>query len=148
MDDDEGIRLLIPRMLSNLGVTTFTAATLAQAMEIMASEPADFIFLDLRLPDSPSAEKTLHAIQDLKMFNASAPVVVFTGDPNDKLEVVSKALGASGFLRKDDLASQRDLYHSMKDAMEELAKGGITKTDAMTMIQEAVNVRLEKMERT
>lgn len=143
IDDDEGIRTVVPRMLSALGVTVKTAATLSDAMSLMAERPADFLFLDLRLPDSPNAEKTLQAIHDLKSFNPEAPVVVITGDPDDKLKSMSAALGASAYIRKDDLTGQRDLYRAMRDAISFLTGTGITASEAMTKILNAVNTKLE-----
>ncbi len=139
VDDDQGIRVVIPKMLSALGVTTLTASTYAEALEIMAKiPPPDFIFLDLGLPDTKDKVATLEHISELKAFNPSAPVVVLTGDPDKKLEQIAKTVGADAFRRKTELTSQRDLWLSMKEAIEVQVKGGATPTEALTKILTAI----------
>lgn len=144
-DDDEGIRIVIPRMLSELGVTVLTAATFSQAVAVMAETPApDFIFLDLGLPDTPSKMETLESLKDLRIFNPAAPVVVLTGDQSEKLEQVARTLGVDAYLRKNDLESQRDLWLSMKEAINVHVSKGFTPTEALTKILNAISTKMEQ----
>jgi CheY-like chemotaxis protein len=146
VDDDEGIRIVIPKMLASLGVTVLTASSFSEAVKIMAEvPPPDFIFLDLGLPDTPSKVNTLQHLPDLKAFNPAAPVVVLTGDPDEKLEQIAKTVGADAYRRKMDLTSQLDLWLSMKEAIEVQTSHGLTPTEALTKILNAI---AEKMSNT
>lgn len=142
-DDDEGIRLVIPRMLSAIGVTVVTASTFAGAMEIMAQRPPpDFIFLDLGLPDSPNKMNTLSHLDDLRAFNTQAPIVVITGSQDEKLEQIAKSVGADAFRNKQDLTGQRDLWVLMKEAIDARMAHGDTATEAMTKILTAISSKM------
>lgn len=141
IDDDPGIRVVIPRMLSEIGPTVLTAASMAEAMEFMKQDhPPDFIFLDLGLPDTSSKEETLMRLEEIKRFNPDAPVVVFTGssDADNKLSQIAKTVGADAFRRKTELTSQRDLWVAMKDAIGVHVSHGATPTEAMTKILTAI----------
>jgi CheY-like chemotaxis protein len=144
IDDDLGIRIVIPRMLAALGVTVLTASTFSEAIAIMATIPApDFIFLDLGLPDTTSKLETMEHIADLKAFNPSAPVVILTGDNDNKLEQMGRTLGADSFKLKKDLTGQRDLWLSMKEAIDSRVQKGDTPTEAMTKILAAISSKME-----
>lgn len=139
VDDDPGIRIIIPRMLAALGPTVLTAESMAEALEIMQQEPPpDFIFMDLGLPDTDSKEATLQRLEELKKFNPSAPVVVFTGSNDKKLEQVAATVGADAFRRKTEMTSQRDLWLAMKEAIGVHVSHGSTPSEAMTKILTAI----------
>lgn len=139
VDDDEGIRTVIPRMLAALGPTVLTAQTMTEAIEIMGQKPPpDFIFLDLGLPDTESKEATLHRLEEIRQHNPSAPVVVLTGDPDRKLEQVAAAAGVDAYRRKAELNGQRDLWLAMKEAIDVHVSHGATPAEAMTKILTAI----------
>lgn len=139
VDDDPGIRVVIPRMLAALGPTVLTAETMSEAIVIMGEDPPpDFIFLDLGLPDTESKEATLHRLEEIRRFNPSAPVVVLTGDPDMKLEQVAATVGVDAYRRKAELTGQRDLWLAMKEAIGVHVKNGATPAEALTKILTAI----------
>jgi CheY-like chemotaxis protein len=143
IDDDEGIRTVIPKMLNVLGLTILTASTFTEALACMGKvPPPDFIFLDLGLPDTASKLETLERIEELKKFNPSAPVVVLTGDPDVKLEQISKTMGADAFRNKAQLSGQRDMWLAMKEAIQALIDRGSTPSEAMTKILTAITDKM------
>lgn len=139
VDDDPGIRVVIPRMLAALGPTVLTAESMSQAIEIMGQDPPpDFIFLDLGLPDTESKEATLRRLEEIRSYNPSAPVVVLTGDPDLKLEQVAATVGVDAYRRKAELSGQRDLWLSMKEAINVHVSNGSTPSEALTKILTAI----------
>lgn len=140
IEDDPGMRFLLEKMLSNLGVRILLAKTFGEAISAMNASPKpDFICLDLKLPDSPDSHQTLQSIKDLRSFNPTIPILVLTGDTEDKLEQVSKTAGAEAFRLKTDLASQLDLWMAIKECIDIQGIRGITPTDAMHNLVQLVN---------
>lgn len=140
VDDEEGYRILLPRLLEPIGTTFLTASTLQEAKEIMAQQPPpDFIFLDLKLPDSPQATMTLAAVPELRGFNPEAPLVVLTGDPDEKIAQVAKAMGVDAYRTKMDMEAQKYLFEAMDEALREHERKGMSRSEAWEMIYKKVN---------
>ena len=51
VDDEQPVRDLLTRALARLGCSVQGAASAAEALEHMKDQPADIVFLDLKLPD-------------------------------------------------------------------------------------------------
>jgi CheY-like chemotaxis protein len=143
VDDEEGIRLILRRILDPLGCKVVTAANFAEAVMQMSESPhPDFVFLDLRLPDSPNAMKTLENLQDIRRFNPDAPVVVLTGDPDERLKQVAYIMGCESFRQKTELSGQKDVWLAMQEACQRYEEKGLTKPEALNKILKAVTDRL------
>jgi DNA-binding NtrC family response regulator len=103
VDDNEGVCILIARMLSNLGFKTIYIANSAkQAYSIfgtqMAEESQDpIIFLDLRLPDVPG-EKVAKKIVEIR---PSSKIILVTAE-DSTTESAQEAMrqGASAYIQK------------------------------------------------
>ena len=103
VDDNEGVCILIARMLSNLGFKTIYIANSAkQAYSVfgtqMAEEAAEpIIFLDLRLPDVPG-EKVAKKIIEIR---ASTRIILVTAE-DSTAESTQEAMrqGAAAYIQK------------------------------------------------
>jgi two-component system response regulator DevR len=73
-----------------------TAATLAQARELVRSAQPDVVLLDHRLPDGDG----VGAIRELRALGPGVEVVVLTASAADHVLVAAIDAGASGFLSK------------------------------------------------
>ncbi len=130
-DDEENYRELLYRRLEPLGMQFALAGTFSEAINAMLKEHRpDFVILDLRLPDSPDSEATLRRISQIRAVHPTVPILVLTGDPDQKLAQVANALGADGFRRKDELQASRDLYVAMKDSLEAQKARGVPESEA------------------
>jgi DNA-binding NtrC family response regulator len=102
VDDNEGICILIMRMLSNIGFKSiFIANSAKQAYAIfgqLAEEAADpIIFLDLRLPDVPG-EKVAKKIMEIRP--SSKIILVTAEDSTAESSQEAMRQGASAFIQK------------------------------------------------
>ncbi len=103
VDDNEGVCILIARMLSNIGFKSIYIANSAkQAYSIfgtqMAEESRDpIIFLDLRLPDVPG-EKVARKIIEIR---PSSKIILVTAE-DSAAESAQEAMrqGASAYVQK------------------------------------------------
>lgn len=144
IDDDPGYQFLVPRLLEPLGTKFKVAGTLAEGMGILGTTPPpDFIFLDLRLPDSPEAILTLQSIPKMRELAPKAPLVVLTGDPDEKLAQIAKTTGADAYRTKKELDAQKYLYESMRDAIKAQVAKGIEPAEAARKLLNRVRELLE-----
>ncbi len=73
-----------------------TAATLAQAREMVVSMTPDVVLLDHRLPDGLGVD----SISELKALRPSAKIVVLTAAAEDSMLVTATEAGCAGFILK------------------------------------------------
>lgn len=59
----------------------------------------DIILLDLGLPDSTG----LDGVKEILTINKTLPIIVLTGNSDEKLGTNSITLGAQDFLKKDEI---------------------------------------------
>ncbi len=86
---------------------------LAKALELIASDSFDVIFVDLSLPDSTGLETVLtlrHSAPDI-------PLVILTGSSNENLVMAAVKCGAQDYLVKGEF-SPSVLVRSMRYAIE------------------------------
>ena len=103
VDDNEGICILIARMLSNIGFKSiFIANSAKQAYEIFGTQMAEspknpIIFLDLRLPDI-AGEKVAKKVMEIR---PSSKIILVTAE-DSSAESAQEAMrqGASAYIQK------------------------------------------------
>ena len=78
------------------GATSSSAATLAQAIALLAAAPADLILLDLMLPDAGGVE----SVARVRAVAGQARLVVVSGKDDPVTVSLARALGADGFISK------------------------------------------------
>ncbi len=104
VDDDEIDRRAARRALRSAGLTLTIeeAADSAAALAALERRPFDCVFLDYRLPDSDGLA-VLHAIRTRGL---TVPVVVLTGQGDERLAVELMKAGASDYLSKGTLTAE------------------------------------------
>ena len=108
VDDEETIRRLFMRSLSNREWEVETAASGAEALERVEKQSYALIFLDLAMPGMNGAE-TLEAI---RARNWDCPVVIITGYPDSALLAQILEIGPVTLLRKPFL--QRNIREALQ----------------------------------
>ncbi len=96
VDDEVAVRTGIAQVLANQGLKVRVAADGRQALEMMASQPAGIVLLDIKMPD-------LDGVEVLKLLRRDYPhteVLMITGHPNIEGAVQCIKLGALDYLVK------------------------------------------------
>ena len=95
--DDDGLYVqTLQRSLQKRGLTTFTAATVAEALHIAGTQSLDFALLDLRL----STESGLALIEPLRRGHPKIRIVLMTGYASVATAVEAIKRGADNYLLK------------------------------------------------
>ena len=122
VDDNEGICILIARMLSNMGFRSIYIANSAkQAYDIFGTQIAEsekdpIIFLDLRLPDVPG-EKVAKKITEIR---PSSRIILVTAE-DSSAESAQEAMrqGAAAYIQKPiGLSKIRNVLMTILSDME------------------------------
>ena len=107
VDDLESDRATYSRYLqSDSGITyrIIEAATLEEGLELCRSHPPDIVLLDLSLPDGDGLE-FLEAI-NIDRAEDRVPVIMLTGQGNEKTAVSAMKLGVADYLLKGDITAK------------------------------------------
>ena len=78
VDDEEGMRRLLDRLLSARNYSVSLAATLSEAIEILKSRPIDVVLLDLQLGERETGLQLLHEVRR-HAATERLPVIIVTG---------------------------------------------------------------------
>jgi len=97
VDDDAGLSRLMGKALDREGVATVTANSGRGALAWLATNTADLMLLDLKLPDIKGKE----IISRLADMGRSIPFVVVTGQGDERVAVDMMKNGALDYLIKD-----------------------------------------------
>jgi CheY-like chemotaxis protein len=107
VDDRPTLARVTSVALGTLGCRTFTSLSVAEAVDMVAGQPIDALFVDMNLG---SGESGLQLLDRLRAQGARQPVIIFTADDRDGLGEEATRHGALGFLAKpftmDDLRRQ------------------------------------------
>jgi DNA-binding NtrC family response regulator len=96
IDDEPSILALFSKFLTGLGYTAATAQSLAAARDLLASRDFQAVIVDQHLPDG----KGIELINDIRVANSSAAIVMITGQADVPLAVEAMQKGADNFLTK------------------------------------------------
>lgn len=112
VDDERDIRELLVLTLGRMGLRISTAANLAEARELLASNPYDLCITDMRLPDGNGIE----LVSEISQNYPRTPVAMITAFGSMDLAVEALKAGAFDFVSKPvDIAVLRGL---VKHALE------------------------------
>lgn len=112
VDDERDIRELLVLTLGRMGLRINTAANLAEARELLASNPYDLCITDMRLPDGNGIE----LVTEIAQNHPRTPVAMITAFGSMDLAVEALKAGAFDFVSKPvDIAVLRGL---VKHALE------------------------------
>ncbi len=100
VEDDESDTILVREMLRERSVRIQTADTLQGALDLVGRVRFDVALLDLGLPDS-------QGVATYRSFAAASPdlpVLVLTGDRDERVGLEAVRMGAQDFLLKDEVS--------------------------------------------
>ncbi len=98
VDDDPMIQNLLSHHLDKIGISTQTAASCEQCLQMLHSNSYRVIVLDFELPDGQGVE----IIQEIRHIHPLAQVVMLTGEVNMHNVINCLEAGAIDFLPKSD----------------------------------------------
>ena len=118
VDDEASVRGFLTRRLEAWGYPAREARDSTQALEMMLAEPADIVFIDLRMPGRDG----LWLTEQIRQGWSNTSIVIATGA--DDFLSVSKArkLGAVDYVLKP--FDKTMLRQAMERAFEALGRGG------------------------
>lgn len=96
VDDDERLRALVARFLSDQGFSTKAAADSGEMDRLLARERFDLMVLDLMLP----GEDGLAICRRLRAQNMPLPIIMLTARGDEVDRIVGLEMGADDYLPK------------------------------------------------
>ena len=112
IEDELLERAIYADLLREHGYKVLTAATGAQALEVLQLKPVDVVLVDLVLPGVPGLE----LIERLRTTTPETPVIVVTAHPSSHNVITALKLGAFDFIVKG--FKNEVMLHSVKRALE------------------------------
>ena len=111
-DDEEDLVEVLRDRLEAYGFTVITAGTGLEALQKLATEQVDGIFLDVKMPELDG----LAALDEIRRRDRQIPVIIVTASSNQNAATEALARGANAFVLKpfewDELkATIEQLYH-------------------------------------
>jgi DNA-binding NtrC family response regulator len=97
IDDDQGILRLLDTLLRRKGYDVVLAENGRKGLELFRREHPDVIVLDLKMPEMDG----LTVLQQVRGFNFSQPVIIFTGALTPETEQQVRALGVTEIVGKE-----------------------------------------------
>jgi two-component system response regulator PilR (NtrC family) len=141
VDDERDIRELLVLTLGRMGLRISTAANLAEARELLASNPYDLCITDMRLPDGNGIE----LVSEIARHYPRTPVAMITAFGSMDLAVEALKAGAFDYLTKPvDLKQFRGVVASAVQAQLASARPSAPSTgtvDAAKSVGERVAAR-------
>src|SRR5512140_2092952 len=96
VDDEANLRHTVARVLQRAGFEVTTAASGREGLALLAQQPFDLIFMDIRMPDMNGLE----TLQAITANHPKLPVILFTGQPDLNSAVSALRQGALDYLQK------------------------------------------------
>ena len=116
IDDDQNIRELLSRMLTDAGWEPKTAKDGKEGLELIESNPA-LIVLDLEMPRMDGFE-FLNAYMDQVKAENKAPILVYTGKDLSDVQRELLEENVAGLVKKDEV-SMDQLTSLVKEIYQE-----------------------------
>ncbi|HDK37946.1 MAG TPA: response regulator [Thiolapillus brandeum] len=98
VDDSKAARFAMGKLLKDQGLEVETAASGEEALDKIATEAIDIVFMDQSMPGMGGIAATTAITSNEKTKHI--PVVLCTGNEGDKLEQMAEEAGAIGVLTK------------------------------------------------
>ena len=96
VDDEEGMRRLLSRVLTREGYETSAVANGAEALRLVASERFDLVVTDIKMPEMDG----LQLLAELKEYEPSLPIIVITAYGTIENAVQALRSGAYDYIAK------------------------------------------------
>jgi signal transduction histidine kinase len=115
VDDEEGIRTVLSLAITDAGYEALTAATGAQALEILTERDIPLIVTDIRMPGMDGLE----LLKRIRKDWPDSEVIMITGHGDMDVAIESLRLGAGDFITKP--LHENALEVSLKRALEKIS---------------------------
>ncbi|MGA1826249.1 MAG: response regulator, partial [bacterium] len=111
VDDEEGIRYSLERILNEPEYTVATARNGVEALEKYIEEPSDLVVLDICLPDMSGLE----VLYKIKTINPNAMILIITAFGTTDIAIEATKKGAYDYIQKpfDILAMKSTIYQAL-----------------------------------
>ena len=96
IDDEDGLRHTLTRVLKIAGCQVSGAADSPQALNLINTIPLDLVYLDIHLPSMNGLE----VLQNIRSSHPDLPVILFTAHASLQTAVEAIRLGATDYLVK------------------------------------------------
>jgi len=96
VDDEEGMRRLLGRVLSREGYETTTVGSGAEALQQLGSDQFDLVITDIQMPGMNGLE----LLREIKAFDPSLPIIVITAYGTVENAVEALRAGAYHYITK------------------------------------------------
>ncbi|TNF50379.1 MAG: sigma-54-dependent Fis family transcriptional regulator [Deltaproteobacteria bacterium] len=96
VDDEDGMRRLLSRVLTREGYETSTVGSGAEALRLVASERFDLVVTDIKMPEMDG----LQLLAELKEYEPSLPIIVITAYGTIENAVQALRSGAYDYIAK------------------------------------------------
>jgi DNA-binding NtrC family response regulator len=96
VDDEDGMRRLLSRVLTREGYETSAVANGAEALRLVASERFDLVVTDIKMPEMDGLE----LLAELKEYEPSLPIIVITAYGTIENAVQALRSGAYDYIAK------------------------------------------------
>lgn len=96
IDDEDGLRNTLTRVLKIAGCQVSGAEDAPQALKLINSLPLDLVYLDIHLPSMNGLE----VLQNIRASHPDLPVILFTAHASLQTAVEAIRLGANDYLVK------------------------------------------------
>ena len=100
VDDELPVRMLLARMLRIWGYAVWHVGSATQAVEVMATDPADIVLSDVRMPDRDG----LWLAAEIHVRWPHTPVIMTTGVQDADVVQASRRNGATAYVTKPFIA--------------------------------------------
>ncbi|MBI2090469.1 MAG: response regulator [Deltaproteobacteria bacterium] len=95
-DDEEDIVEVIQDRLEAYGFTVVTAGTGREALEKLAREKFDGVFLDVRMPEMTGIE----VLEEIRKKDTKIPIIIVTSSSSRDAAIEALAKGANDYVLK------------------------------------------------
>lgn len=96
VDDEEDILEIIQDRLEAYGFTVVTAGTGREALNKMAVEKFDGIFMDVKMPEMSGIE----ALEEIRKTDKQTPIIIITSSSTREAAIEAIAKGANEYVLK------------------------------------------------
>ena len=117
VDDDQEIRKLLSRYLSEQGFRVSSAGSKREFNERLATEKFDFVILDVMLPDGSGLE----LCRQLRQSEPQLPVILVTALKEDVDRIIGLEIGADDYIGKP--FNPRELLARIRAVLRRSASG-------------------------
>lgn len=114
VDDEERLLCTTKKLFEKMGIEALTANSGREALDTLASQEADVVFLDIKMPGMDGIE----TLQHIKKDHPITEVIILTGHATMETAVEGLKLGALDYLIKP--VSMKDFLKKAEEAFEKV----------------------------